>query len=88
VETKANQTRDIYIQGFEFPVKLAVHVFTNKDGSTGRLRLVTNDPTLDYAGMTRIYQKRWEVEEFHKSIKSNAGLSESPTQTVRTQSNH
>lgn len=88
METETNHTRDIYIQGFEFPVKLAVQVFTNKDGSTGRLRLVTNDLTLDYSGMTRIYQKRWKVEEFHKSIKSNAGLSESPTQTVRTQSNH
>lgn len=38
--------------------------------------------------MTKIYQKQWEVEDFHKSIKSNTGLSQSPTQTVQTQSNH
>lgn len=88
VEMGANQTRDIYMQGFEHPVRLAVQVFTNKDGNTGRLRLITNDLKIDYSGITNIYQKRWKVEEFHKSIKSNAGLSESPTQTVRTQSNH
>jgi len=28
-----------------------------------------------------IYQKRWKVEEFHKSLKSNAGLAKSPTRT-------
>jgi len=28
------------------------------------------------------------VEVFHKSLKSNANLAKSPTQTVRTQSNH
>ena len=29
-----------------------------------------------------------EIEEFHKSIKSNASLAKSPARTVRTQSNH
>ena len=29
--------------------------------------------------------KRWKVETFHKTLKSNA---KSPTKTVRTQSNH
>jgi hypothetical protein len=28
------------------------------------------------------------VEEFHKSLKSNAGLAKSPTRTVITQNNH
>jgi hypothetical protein len=28
------------------------------------------------------------VEVFHKSLKSNANLAKSPTQTLRTQSNH
>jgi len=35
-----------------------------------------------------LYQKRWKVEEFHKSLKSNAGLAKSPTRTVTTQNNH
>ena len=36
-----------------------------------------------------IYQKRWKVETFHKTLKSNAALWLSrPTRRVRTQSNH
>ncbi len=34
------------------------------------------------------YKKRWQVEVFHKSLKSNANLAKSPTRTLRTQSNH
>ena len=35
-----------------------------------------------------LYQKRWNVETFHKTLKSHASLAKSPTRTVRTQSNH
>jgi len=35
-----------------------------------------------------LYRKRWNVEPFHKSLKQNASLEKSPTQTVRTQTNH
>lgn len=77
-----------YIKGVPFPVKLARQVFTNKDGSIGVLYLATSDLLLDYDRITTIYQKRWNVEVFHKSIKSNTGLARSPTHTVRTQSNH
>ena len=71
-----------------FPVVLAKQVFTNKDGSTGVLYLASSDLLLDYGRITAIYQKRWNVEVFHKSVKSNTGLARSPTHTVRTQSNH
>ncbi|QIX55966.1 hypothetical protein GW536_11575 [Piscirickettsia salmonis] len=33
-------------------------------------------------------QKRWKIEEYHKSIKQNASLAKSPTKTVRSQCNH
>jgi IS4 transposase len=77
-----------YIKGLPFPVVLAKQVFTNKDGSTGVLYLASSDLLLDYGRITAIYQKRWNVEVFHKSVKSNTGLARSPTHTVRTQSNH
>ena len=35
-----------------------------------------------------VYQKRWRIEEYHKSIKQNASLEKSPTKKVKTQSNH
>jgi len=78
----------VYIKGLSFPVVLARQVFTNKDGSTGVLYLASSDLLLDYGRITAIYQKRWNVEVFHKSVKSNTGLARSPTHTVRTQSNH
>jgi hypothetical protein len=88
LELKQNSVQEVFIKGLEIPVLLTKQVFTNKDGSNGILYLVTNKLTLDYTDFTSIYQKRWKVEEFHKSIKSNTGLASSPTKTVRTQSNH
>jgi DDE superfamily endonuclease len=75
----------VYIKGLPFPVVLAKQVFTNKDGSTGVLYPASSDLLLDYGRLTAIYQKRWNVEVFHKSVKSNTGLARSPTHTVRTQ---
>jgi hypothetical protein len=77
-----------WLKGYENEVLLVRQVFTNKDGSTGLLNLVCSDLTLDGEQVTTIYHKRWNVEVFHKSLKSNAGLTKSPTQTVTTQSNH
>jgi hypothetical protein len=78
----------VYLKGLDFPVLLAKQVFTNKDGSTGTLYLVSSDTALTYDEMTTLYQKRWNVETFHKSIKQNTALERSPTKTVRSQSNH
>ncbi len=81
--------REVYVEQVEFPLLLVKQVFKNEeDGSEGVLYLVSSDPTLDYEGMTTIYQRRWKVEEYHKSLKSNASLAKSPTKTIRTQSNH
>jgi len=52
------------------------------------LYLVSSDTTLDGNGITALYQKRWNVEPYHKSLKQNTSLEKSPTQTVTTQSNH
>jgi len=38
--------------------------------------------------MTTIYQKRWKVEEYHQSLKSNAAFAKSPTKTERTPISH
>ena len=58
-----------------------------KDGSTGVLYLACSDLESDGEGMVAIYLKRWNVETFHKTLKSHASLAKSPTRTVRTQSN-
>ncbi len=78
----------MYLKGLDFPVSLLKQVFTNKDGSCGVLYLVCSDNNLTYDEIAAIYQKRWKVELFYKSIKSNTCLAKFPTRTVRTQSNH
>lgn len=77
-----------YLKGLEFPITLVKKVFTNKDGSIGILYLVSSDLDLDADSLFTIYQKRWNVEEYHKSIKSNLGIAKSPTRTEVTQNNH
>ena len=88
LELEAMQPVTIYLEGVEFPLLLIKQVFTNEDGSTGIQYLVTSDTTLDGNGIAAIYQKRWNVEPYHKSLKQNASLEKSPTQTVTTQTNH
>lgn len=78
----------VYLEGVEFALLLIKQVFTNEDGSTGIQYLVTSDTTLDGSGIAAIYQKRWNVEPYHKSLKQNASLEKSPTQTLVTQTNH
>jgi hypothetical protein len=78
----------VYLEQLEFPVLISKQVFKNEDGSTGTLYLVSSDLNLTYEQITTIYQKRWKVEEYHKSVKSNSAFAKSPTQTVQTQTSH
>lgn len=80
--------RVIYLEQVPFPLHLLRQVFTNVDGSTGVRYLVTSDLTLTADQLATIYQKRWKVEEYHRSLKQNASASKSPTRTRTTQTNH
>lgn len=83
-----DQCRMVWLKGVDFPVQLAKQVFTNKDGSTGELYLITNDLGIGTASIFATYEKRWGVEVMHKSLKQNAGLEKSPTKYEVTQVNH
>ena len=82
------ETREIWLEDVGFSLRLAKQVFINEGGSTGTLYLVTSDLTLPYDRMTSLYQKRFRVEGYHKSLKQNAGLEKSPTRSETTQQNH
>lgn len=88
VEFTADTCCLVYFKGISFPTIIAKQVFTNKDGSQGILYVACSDTSIDYPTLTSTYQKRWNIEEYHKSIKSNTGFSKSPTKTVVTQNNH
>src|SRR6266498_1096800 len=84
---------EIYVEGVDFAVFLLKQVYAancraNEDGSTGVQYLITSDATLTCDAMTTIYEQRWNVEPYHKSLKQNAVLEKSPTHTVCTQTNH
>lgn len=88
IELEPDATKLVYLKGCDAPVLLSKKVFINKDGSSGVLYLICNDTALEGAQIYEIYKKRWKIEEYHKSLKSNLGLAESPTKIQRTQSNH
>jgi len=81
------RTAVVYVEQLDFPILITCQVFKNGD-DTAALYLASNDLNLSYEQITAIYHKRWKVEEYHKSIKSNASFSKSPTRRVVTQKSH
>jgi IS4 transposase len=88
VPLEAAGTKEVYLEGVDFPLALCKQVFANEDGKRVAQYLVCSDVQRSSDQITTIYSKRWNVEEYHKSLKQNASLEKSPTHTVRTQTNH
>ena len=77
----------VWLKDLDIPVVVVKQTFKNEGGSEGARYLVTNDLGLSAGQTTTTYQKRWGVEEYHKSIKQNTAVAKSPTKTIKTQSN-
>jgi len=86
--TLEGRTMSVYLKQYSNPILITKQVFKNGDGSTGTLYLATSDLNIDYQSLTTIYQKRWKVEEFFRSIKNNAAFAKAPTKTIQTQQAH
>jgi DDE superfamily endonuclease len=82
------QTVEVWFKELDFPLLLVKQVFKNEDDTVGELYLACSDLNLSYEQITTIYKKRWGVEVYHKSVKSNVSFAKSPTKTVKTQTNH
>jgi DDE superfamily endonuclease len=82
------QTVEIWLEELDFPLSLTKQVFKDEDDTVGELYLACSDLSLSYEQITALYKKRWGVEEYHKSVKSNTGFSKSPTKIIKTQLNH
>ena len=78
----------VWLRGVVFPVLLHQQVFTNEDDSIGIVYLISDNLEITAQEISANYEKRWKVEEYHKSIKSYIGIEKSLAHTVRTQSNH
>jgi hypothetical protein len=88
LELEAPATREIDLEGVDFPLVLVPQVFTNEEGSVGIRYLVSRDTTVSFDDLTTTSHQRWQVECYHKSLKQHVSLAKSPTQTVTTQTNH
>ena len=71
LELEDGRAITVYLKGVDFPVQLLKKIFKNEDGSTGVLYLVTSDLTIDSYRIYEVYQKRWKIEEYHKSISNS-----------------
>jgi hypothetical protein len=78
----------VYLRSVDQEVIIVRDIFINKDGSEGELLLLCTDTRMTYQQIISTYQKRWEVEDYHKSLKQNASLEKSPAYSVRAQSMH
>ena len=77
-----------YLKDYPHEVVFIRQVFTNKDGSLGVLYLVCTDSQLPADKIMSLYEKRWAIEVFHKSLKQNASLAKSPAHSKRAMHNH
>jgi len=82
------QTVEVWLEELDFPLLLTKQVFKNEDDTVGELYLACSDISLSHEQITASYKKRWGVEEYHKSVKSNTGFAKSPTKIIKTQTNH
>jgi DDE superfamily endonuclease len=80
--------KQVYIRQLEVPVFLCKDLFINEDGSKAVQYLLCTDLTLSFQQVITTYQKRWGVEEYHKSLKQNTSVTKAPVKTMVPQANH
>lgn len=87
-EIQPGMVYKVRMESVPFDLFLVKKVYKNMDGSTGVVFLVTSNGDLTFDEIFQRYQKRWKVEESHKSVKQNLGIAQSPTKMERSQKNH
>jgi|ERR1044072_1629010 hypothetical protein len=82
------EARQVWLEEVPFALLVVKQVFKNDDGSSGTRYLVSSDLTLDAERLIKLFQRRWSIEVYHKSLKQNVSLEKSPTRNETTQGNH
>lgn len=88
VDLPEDEPRQVWLEEVPFALLVVKQIFKNEDGSQGTRYLVTSDVTLRSEQMAKLFQRRWSIEVYHKSLKQNASLEKSPTKNETTQRNH
>lgn len=83
-----NETKVLWLKGMETPVLVCLQKLKNENGNTIDRFLVSNDLDLSAALFEKLYQKRWTIEEYHKSLKQNLSIGQCQARNVKSQINH
>ena len=78
----------LYLKGLDFPVLVVKKTFKHGRKSSGTLYLATSDLQLGYEDIFSLYKRRWKVEEYHKSLKSNCSLEKCQASSHTAQKSH
>lgn len=78
----------LYLKGLDFPVLVVKKTFKNGRKSSGTLYLASSDPELGYEDIFTLYKRRWQIEEYHKSLKSNCSLEKCQASSHAAQKAH
>ena len=83
-----HESMKVFLKDINYSLVVTRQVYKNADKSTGEIYLITNDLNLQSSHIEDIYQKRWNIETYHRSLKQNVSLAKSPTSVIKTQLNH
>lgn len=78
----------LYLKGLEFPVLLVKKTFKHGRKSSGTLYLACSDLELEFEDIFNLYKRRWKIEEYHKSLKSNCSLAKCQASSHTAQKSH
>ncbi len=73
----------VYLRGYGFVLVLKT---VTKDNDVEYY--ATNDLTLTWSAVERIYKRRWKIEEYHRGLKQNSGIAKCQSRSARAQRNH
>ncbi|GIX40599.1 MAG: hypothetical protein KatS3mg129_0332 [Leptospiraceae bacterium] len=73
-----NEEKILFIKGVSFPVKVIKTKKRNSDGTESVHYLCCSHLGVSREKIIETYQKRWAIEEYHKSLKQNLNIEKSP----------
>lgn len=74
---------EVHLKGYGF-----IKVFKFVSQERGVEYYGTNDLNLANSDVERIYSKRWKIEEYHRGLKQQCGISKCQARNPRSQRNH
>ena len=88
LELEAGKVYVAELKGYKNPVCLAHYEVKDDHDNPSGLYLATSDAGLQWDSLLTCYQKRWQVELFHRSVKQNAAIGKAPLHAVKALMSH